>query len=221
MPSTAVELATYPVRGTERERPLLAAWVCVLASFLVPVIPLVPFVGYLVRVIDASDRDEPAPGFVREFLPLLRRGVGGTALTLVFLAGPFVVLLITVYGAMFGVESVEPGETPLLLVYAGSTVVLVVALVGAYLLPIALFRYGRTGSLRAAFSRKWLRGGATHAAYFAGWSLGAVLLTVGLGLASALFPVGRIGPPLAALVVAHASIVTCHVWGRAIARVHD
>lgn len=219
MPSTATAVLAYPIGGSERERPLLAVWVLVLGSFLL-VVPAVAVVGYLVRVIDASDRDEPAPSFVADARTLLRQGIGGTGIAVVFLAGPFVALLITVYGAMFGVEGVEPGSTSTFVVYAGSTVVLFLSLLGAYLLPIALFRYGRTDSLRAAFSRTWLRGAATHGAYFAGWTLGAVLATIGIGLASALFGIARIGPVLAALVLAHAAIVTCHVWGRSLARVH-
>lgn len=219
MPSTAMSVLTYPIRGPERERPFLAVWVLVLGSFLV-VVPVVAVVGYLVRVIDASDRDEPAPSFVADARTLLRRGLGGTALAVVFLAGPVLALLITVYGAMFGIEGVEPGSTSTFVVYAGSTVVLFFSLLGAYLLPIALFRYGRTGSLRAALSRKWLRGAATHGAYFAGWTLGAVLATIGIGLGTALFPIARVGPVLTAFVLAHAAIVTCHVWGRSLARVH-
>lgn len=220
VPSTAAALLRYPVGGPGQERPLLASWILVLVSFLVPLVPLVPVLGYLVAVIDASDRDEAAPAFLLEPWLLLRRGVGATLLAVVFLAGPFIALAITVYGATFGVQAVEPGTTPTLIVYAGSTVVLTFALVGAYLLPVALFRYGRTGSLRAAFSRKWHRGAATHGAYFAGWTLGAVLLFLGIALAVGLAPIDPVGPILAALALAHASILACHVWGRALARVH-
>lgn len=220
MPSTAVAILGYPIHGPARERPLVATWILVLVSFIVPFLTLVPVVGYLLRVIDASDRDESAPSLATDLWLLVRRGVGGTVLTAVFLAGPFVALAITVYGATYGVREIEPGTTPTLLVYAGSTVVITLALLGAYLLPIALFRYARTGSLRAAFSRSWHRGAATHGAYFAGWTLGAVLLFLGLALAIGLYPVEPIGSILAALVLAHASIVAAHVWGRALARVH-
>lgn len=220
VPSTAAALLRYPVGGQEAERPLVASWICILVSFLLPVVPLVPVVGYLVAVIDASDRDESAPAFLLEPWTILRRGIGGTLLAVVFLAGPFVALAITVYGATYGTRTVDPGTTPTLVVYAGSTVVLTFALVGAYLLPIALFRYGRTGSLKAAFSRTWHRGAATHGAYFAGWTLGAVILFLGIALGVGLFSIDPVGPILAALAVAHASILAAHVWGRALARVH-
>lgn len=220
MLASAVETLTYPISGPGRERPLVATWALVLAGFLLPLLPWILAVGYLVRVLDASDRGDPAPRFFADARAYLRDALGGTALTVLFLAGPFLALLITVYGARFGVEGVEPGNTPTLLIYAGSTVVLAVALLGSYLLPVALFRFGRTGSLRSALSGRWLRLAGLHGAYFAGWTLGAVLGLTGVGLAVRLFSVGRIGPPIAALVLAHAGIVTAYVWGRALSRVH-
>lgn len=220
MTRAVVSTLRYPVAGEERERPLLALWILVLAGFVVPLVPLVPVVGYLIRVLDASDRGAPAPALFEDAWTLLRRGVGGTGLAVGFLAGPFLALLVTVYGAMFGAGAFAAGGPSTLLVAAGSVVVLLFAVLGGYLLPIALFRYGRTGSLRAAVEARWLRGAATHGAYFAGWILGAAVAAAGAGLARALLSVPRVGPVLAALVLAHVAVVTCHLWGRALARVH-
>lgn len=211
----------YPLRGEAGERPLVACWVLLLLAGLVPVVPLVPLLGYLILVLAASARGESAPPLLDDGRRVLQRGLGGTALVVLFLGGPIAVLLITVYGASFGAREAAPSGTGVLVFYAGSTAVLFAALLAAYLLPIALLRYAGTGRLRGGLDVGALRTAATSAAYFRDWVAGAVATTTAATVASRLAALGRLGAVVAALVLAYALLVTAHLWGRSLAGVWE
>jgi hypothetical protein len=221
----------YPFRGPKRERPVLATWVLFLIGTVVPVMPHVPAVGlivpllavlaamgYLVRVLVASERGEPAPPLVPAPLALLRDGAGCLLVSVAYLAIPFVLLAVTVHGALFTDRVPDPGSPSTVAIYAGSTAVLVLSLLGAYLLPIGLATYGARGSLRAAFSRSSLWVVGTHAAYFAGWSVAFGTFGFVGAIAVALASAHAGGPVLATGLLAYVSLFTVHVLGRAIAR---
>lgn len=211
----SIAAVSYPVAGEAGERPLLAVWLLLALSVVVPVLPAVPVVGYLVRALAASERGDSLPPFLADGRTLLRRSLGGLLVCLVFLGVPFAALLVTVYG----IVTLEPGTNPPAgRILAGSTVVLFVGLVGIYLAPVALTAYGRDGSLRRAFSGATLRPVAGHAAYFFGWTLGFTALVVTVGIGGALFTLSRIGPLAGTFVLAYGLLVTVYLWGRAVER---
>lgn len=209
----------YPIGGQRAERPLLATWVAVLLALVVPVLPLIPYLGYLAAVLVASEDGESAPPFVADVRVLLRRGLRAAVVTAVYLGGPLAVLLVTVYGATSG-GPVDTGSTTGRLIFAaGSTTVLTLALVGGYCWPIGLAAVGRDERLRDAFDPTALRRSGTHAAYFVGWTFGATVVVASVATAGLLAATGRPGLVAGALVAAYGSIVACHLWGRALARV--
>ena len=222
----------YPFRGPERERPVVATWVLLLLAVAAPALRFVnvlglaasllfavPVVGYLVRVLVASENGEPAPGLLTNWPQLLRQGLAGLVVCFVYLVIPFVLLAITIYGALYTDQVPDPNSFSNLTIYAGSTAVLTMALIGAYLLPIALASYGQRNSLHAAFSGSALRAVVTKAAYFAGWTtaLGVFgfVASIALGVSGA----HRGGPLVGTAIVAYLLLFTVHVWGRALARV--
>jgi len=212
-PSTAA--VAYPIAGDAAERPLLAVWLLFAVSVVIPVLPALPVVGYLVRVLAASERGDALPPFLADGRTLVWQSVGGVIAGLAFLGVPFAALLVTVYG----VVTLTPGaNAPVGRVLIGSTAVLVTALVGLYLLPVSLAAYGRDGSLRRALSLGTLRPVAGHAAYFFGWTLGVTALVVAVGIGGALFTVTRIGPLFGTFVLAYGVLVAAYLWGRAIER---
>ena len=211
----SIAAVTYPVAGDTGERPLLAVWLLLALSVVVPVLPAVPVVGYLVRALAASERGDPLPPFLADWRTLLRRSLGGLIVCLAFLGVPFAALLVSVYG----VVTLEPGaNAPVGRILAGSTVVLFVGLIGTYLAPVSLTAYGRDGSLRRAFSPEALRPVAGHAAYFFGWTLGFTALVVTVGTAGALSTLSRIGPLAGTFALAYGLLVTAYLWGRAVER---
>lgn len=203
-----------PLAGRRRERPLLALWVALALAVVVPVLPLVPVVGYVVRALAASARGESLPPALSDLPALLRQSAGGLSLCLLCLGPPLVALLVTVYGLVS--ISTTGGSVPTLRFLAGSTAVLLAGLLGLYFLPITLTIYGITGSLRAALSPSRLRPVAGHGAYFVGWTLGALALAFAAGFGSALSTVPRLGPLLATFPLAYGLLVATFFWGRGI-----
>ncbi|WP_331232838.1 DUF4013 domain-containing protein [Natronorarus salvus] len=195
------EALRYPLRGEHAEKALLAAWLCVLVhSIALPVLALVPLLGYLATVLETGDEDEP-PTFLDR--TVLRRGIGASVLAGVYGAIPLGMALVTFY--LLAETGREPTGAGTLIVLAGSTTVLFVLATAAYLLPIALANYARSDSLRAGLKR--LRPIAVHAAYFVGWSSGSILGLLGLALTSALVDLGGVLAVLGSLVGAYMTIV--------------
>lgn len=211
------ETLSYPVAGETAERPLLLGWILVLLGFLVPVLPLVVFLGYLVRVLASSASGAESPPSVGAVPALVRRGVGGTVIAVAYLALPAVVLAVTFRG-LTGSPRVPTGLAGTLVFSAGTTTVLCLALLSSYLLPVALTAYGRTGRLRAAFETDRLRVPATAGGVFVGWTVALVFVAVGAALSRAVVDVARVGPVIAALVVAYTATVACRRIGVGIAR---
>jgi hypothetical protein len=209
------EALRYPLRGEHAEKALLAAWLCVLVhSIALPVLALVPLVGYLTVVLGRGDGDEP-PAFLDR--SVLRRGLGASALALAYGTVPLGMALVTF--VLLTESGREPTGADTVIVLAGSTTVLFVLAVAAYLLPISLANYARSDSLRAGFAG--LTPIATHAAYFVGWCSGSVLGLLGLALASALVDLGGPLAVLGSLVGAYAVIVAARRIGRGDAAARD
>ncbi len=202
------EALRYPTRGEHAEKALLAAWLCVLVhSIALPVLALVPLLGYSTVVLERGEGDEP-PTFLDR--SVLRRGLGASALTVAYGAIPLGTALVTF--VLLAESGREPTGVGSVIVLAGSTTVLFVLAAAAYLLPIALANYARSGPLRAGFSG--LVPIATHAAYFVGWCSGSILGLLGLALASALVDLGGVLAVLGSLVGAYVTIVAARRIGR-------
>lgn len=221
----------YPFRGPERERPFVVVWILLLVAAAVPLLRfvsvlgplaslllLLPVVGYLLRVLAASERGEPAPPFLAAPMDLLRRAIGGTVVSLAYLAIPFVLLMVTIYGAIYTERVPDPNSFSSVTIYAGSTAVLFMSLLGAYVLPIALSKYLDTGSLRSAFTRRYLRTIGLDAAYFAGWTAAMGIFGFVAAIAAGVATATRAGPILASGLLAYTLLFTVHVWGRSLAR---
>lgn len=219
----------YPFRGPERERPFLVVWILLLLATAAARIRYVgvvgsallsiPVVGYQVRLLVASENGDPAPTLLVDPVALFRHGVGGLVVAACYLAVPFALLAVTVYGALSAERAPDPDSFSRLVIYAGSTTVLSVSLVGAYLFPIALATYGRAGALRSAFSGAALRGAATSGAYFAGWTAAVGTFGFVAAVAASVAGVTRAGPVVATALSAYALLLVAHVWGRTLARV--
>ncbi|MFC7098830.1 DUF4013 domain-containing protein [Halobaculum marinum] len=184
-------------RGAATEALVVGGGLHVLAAF-VPLVPLIPVMGYLVRVLGAAgDAEDPGrlPTF-RSPVSLLRDGLVGCLLALVFLLVPVVLLVVTVGGALSGGAVGGPLDPRTPIGYGatliGGTVTLLLAVAIVYPLPAVLAGYARADGelgtvarVRAAFSRRRLWASVTSARYFYAWTVGVVLLLLGAGLASA------------------------------------
>ncbi|WP_312909478.1 DUF4013 domain-containing protein [Natronosalvus caseinilyticus] len=198
----------YPLRGDHAETSLIAAWLCVLVHVLVvPVLPLVALLGYVVSVLVLGSERDPPPFLERT---VLRQALGAAGIAIAYGTVPLVIALSTVRLLTESGEVPSGGGTFAVLV--GSTTVLLVLGIAAYLLPIALANYGRAGSIRAGFAD--IVSVAGHGAYFVGWASGITLLLVGLALSSALVSRGGVALVAGTLIGAYAVLVSSRRIGR-------
>lgn len=212
------------VAGEGRERPLVACWILVMLTVLLPAFALVPVVvllGYLLRLLEASADGESAPRFAVEFRSLVTGGLAAFGISVGYLAVPLLALLITFYGAVTSLRGSDLAAGESLLIYGGSTAVLGLFIAAAYLTPAALAVYADTGSIKRAFSPRALRPIAGHAAYFARWMAGAVALGMSASLANVALQIHRVGHIVASLVVAYGLLLATHVWGLGVRRARE
>lgn len=187
-----------------------AAWALAVGALVV--VPGVLFCGQVVAVLRASaDRTEP-PGVVAAM-----RGVAGVraaGLAVAYLSIPVAVLTVTVAGVR-GLSDVSgPGS---LMVLAGSTASLLLAVSFAYVLPAAQVAAARDG-VRAGVAVRSLRGTLSGGAYFAAWVAGATLAVLGWGaLASAAFA-GGVAVVVASAWFAYVHLVAASLLGEGVAR---
>lgn len=200
------EALSYPLRGEYAEAAVLSAWICIFAHAVVlPVLALVPLLGYAATVIGEGG-DDPPPFLYRA---VLVRGVCGSVLTVAYGAVPLAIGAVT-FWLLAGTGRDPAGAEPLVIL-AGSTSVLFFLAAGAYLLPVALGNYVRAGSLRAGFSGLAV---ATRAAYFVGWSSGIALLLTGVAAGTALAGLGGVAVVAGSLVAAYATVAGSRRIGR-------
>lgn len=194
------EALSYPIRGEHAEKAMLSAWLCVLVhAIALPVVALVPLVGYVATILASGD-DPHLPRFLER--PMLGRSLGATALAVGYGIVPVGAALVTIRLLLEGNH--PPGDADALFVLLGSTAALLLLAGYAYVLPIALARYVRAGSLRAGVTASL--NAAFHAAYFVGWTAGAVLLLVGAAFSSVLLASGGIGTVVGSLVGAYTAL---------------
>ena len=209
------EALRFPLRGDRGdalETLAVGGGLHLLAAF-VPVLPLVPVVGYLVGVLRdesaAPDerRDGGDPALFRHPRRLLRDGLVGSAVCLAYLLPAAAFLLLTVGRA---VTDGVPADVPAPVFVVAGTLSLLLAISFAYVLPAALVGLARSG-WRGAFAPGPLFGVVTTGRYFFGWTVGAVALGVALALAPGL---NRLA--LGFFLLFYAEVVAVSAWGAAV-----
>lgn len=191
-------------------RALWPTWLA-LAPVVALAIPAVLFAAYLGRVLLSSADGQPEPPGFGQPAEVVRIGWRIIVVTVVYLLVPAVAF--AVIGLALGAAS-EPGATGGFEWVIGGTLVLVVTVAFAYLLPAALAAAARDG-VRAGFRRSSLRG-IGHGAYFVAWTASAVLVVLawaGVGVAEPASP----GGVVASVWFAYAHVVSVRLLGRGLA----
>jgi hypothetical protein len=213
------ETLGYPLRGDHAVETLLVGGLCHLLAAFVPVVPLVPVVGYLVCALerrartDRPDLPETTPPTFHDPRTVLRRGLGGSLVVVAYLAVPTVVLVVTLGGTVSQSLGRVPAIGLSLGFFTASTVTLLVAVGFAYLLPAGLSAYAVGGSIRYAFDASAVRSIVTDARYFVAWGVASVVLA----LAGVLFaPLNAVGGGF--FLAFYAEVVAVGLWGRGVVR---
>ncbi|MEM4782246.1 MAG: DUF4013 domain-containing protein [Halalkalicoccus sp.] len=183
--------------GEHTEEALLIGWICLLAhSLFLPLLALVPALGYLIAVVRATLTERPRlpPVSLRASLS---EGFAASSICLLYGLVPLSVGAITI--TLATETTIDPAGGASILFLTGSTVTLFIVLAGLYFLPIALCRYSTEG-LREALPDPSLVRAGTHAAYFVGWTSALVLFGVGWFAGGVIELLPLAGPVLAPLV---------------------
>lgn len=197
------EVLRYPLQDGAQER-LLLGWILHLVhALLVPVLPLVYVLGYLMAVLRTSSAGDRAPD-PWAWRRILRDAGRGLVVTTAYGLVPALVLA-------FGFVLLPRGEGQftLLLVSAITAMTVFLAIPPLYLLPIGLTRTAETGRIRAAFDRQPVIKRGRQVSYLVWWSVGVVMFALGLWLAGVLgeYLVGYLG-------AFYCEVAACYAFGQ-------
>lgn len=228
---------TYPVRGEHAEENLLVGAILALATGLLvrlgifavlAIAPLVLLAGYALAVIresaaptGSSSGVEAGGGTGRpprfaDLRELAADGVRALVVSVGYLLVPVVALVVTIGGAAPAQRPATAGTSAVVL--GAGTVVLVVALAFAYLLPAGLVAVARTGRIRSAVAPERLRRRVTRARYFVGWVAALVVGSVAGLLVGGLASLGRPGEVVGLAVGFYAVVAVARLVGRGAGR---
>ena len=195
----------------------------VLTLFGIFLVPLVLVVGYYVRVLRGTMRDEAEPPVFDEWRDLLTDGLKGFAIYLVYGLIPAiigaVVAAVGIGGAIAG-DSGVAGAIGGLVAVVGFLVALVFGLAAAYIIPAALANYVEKDDVMAGFAFGELRSVILTGEYAKGWLLAFGLL-FGAGIVtSVLSIVPFIGTVIGVFVTFYAAVAAFYVIGHTWADLH-
>lgn len=176
------DVLRYPSRGPHAEGAFVRGLICVFATVvslewfpsplsIISVPTFLLLLGYLLTVqIAGLHGSDSVPRFDR-YSMLLVRGIVTIAVSIVYLIVPAIILGITVQGTQVSGGRAISFQTGIALVF-GSTLVLVLALVAVYLLPVAVSKAVNEGSLRASMHIDSIRRDAVQRRYLVTWFVG-------------------------------------------------
>lgn len=197
------EALQYPLRDGAEER-LLAGWILHLVhALLLPGVPLVYVLGYLMAVLRASSTGETPPD-PWDWRTIIRDAARGIVVIVAYGAIP---ALVFVFGYLLLPRGA--GDFSLFLVSAITAMTVFLAIPPLFLLPIGLTRTATTGSISAAFDKPAVFSRGRTVSYLVWWSVGVVVFSLGLWL------IGVLGTYLVGYLGAfYCEVVACYAFGR-------
>ncbi|SFG33667.1 Protein of unknown function [Halopelagius inordinatus] len=204
---------SYPLNSDDRIATILIGGLLSVLGVLV--IPAFVIQGYLVRVLRGAAKGEPAAPSFTDWGDLI---VDGIKLFVVNLAyGLLIAIPMAVFSfALFVPVSVssnggspQPSAAVGIVAVVGGLLLLVFALLVAYVLPAAMTNFAVEDSLGAAFDFSTIWSGATTSEYFVGWVLAIVVGVVG-GLVGSALSVVLVG----IFVLFYVQVVSYYLFGR-------
>lgn len=213
----------YPMESDDWLKTVAIGGVLLIVSFLV--LPAIAVYGYLVSVIRDSLNSEPAPPTFEDWGGLLRKGVFGWIIGLVYLIVPIIVGAVTIGGTVAALATgSQSGQAAALAgLFGGLALSAVLTLVFGYFAVIGLVNFARTDEFTAAFDVATVSHVAMDWNFFVAWLLSVVVFLVAGLVISVLNVVPFLGAIVGAFVFFYADIVAAYLWadGFATAFVED
>lgn len=203
---------TYLKDSEEATRTVLIGGLLGLFAFLL--VPILPVLGYLVRVLDrTADGDDEAPTF-EDWEALVVDGLKTLAIAIAYLLVPLALVLVFAGGGALVASATSLDSLGALLALAGSALGLVAGLAVWYILPAAIARFANDGSLGAAFELRALEPVLRSGAYARGWLYGFVINVVGAAFVGALAAIPILGWIAAPFLAFYVQVAATYAYGR-------
>lgn len=203
---------TYLKDSDDGVRTALIGGLLGLFAFLL--VPILPVFGYLVRVLDrTAGGDLDAPTF-DDWETLFVDGLKTLAIGIAYLLVPAVVMAAFLGTGTFLAAATRFEAVGAVLVLAGTALTMVAGLAVWYVLPAALVRFARAGSLGAAFEFAALEPVLRSGTYARGWVYALAILVAGgvvVGLVGSVPILGWLAAPFLAFYV---QVAAYYVYGR-------
>lgn len=203
---------TYLKDSDDGVRTALVGGLLSLFAFLL--VPILPVLGYLVRVLDrTAGGDLDAPAF-DDWETLVVDGLKALAIGIAYLLVPAVVLAAFVGTGTLVAATTDFDALGAVLILAGTALTLVAGLAVWYVLPAALARFARVGSMGAAFEFRAIEPVLRSSAYAWGWLYALVILVGGGVVVGAIASVPILGWITAPFVAFYVQVAAYYAYGR-------
>ena len=203
---------TYLKDSDDGVRTALVGGLLSLFAFLL--VPILPVLGYLVRVLDrTAGGDRDAPTF-DDWETLTVDGLKALAIGIAYLLIPAVVMAAFVGTGTLLAAATRFEAIGAVLVLAGSVLTMLVGLAVWYVLPAALTRFARVGSLGAAFELRAIEPVLRSGTYARGWLYALAIFVAGgivVGLVGSVPILGWLAAPFLAFYV---EVSAYYVYGQ-------
>ncbi|WP_435066540.1 DUF4013 domain-containing protein [Haloplanus sp. C73] len=215
------EAVRYPANSDDWLKTVLIGGVLTMLSFLI--VPAFFVYGYVIRTLRAGIADEAEPPAFDDWGTLLKEGVVGLVILLVYQLIPLLVMAVTVGGSITAMATgTEAGAgLGLLGLLAGILFSTLLALVFGYVGLIGITNYAHVGSFGAGFDIDVIRDVGLDGAYAVPWVYGIVILIGATAVTSILSLVPVIGAIIGVFITFYGQIAAAWVWGKGFANAMD
>jgi len=202
----------YPMNKEDWIKTLAIGGVLVLFSFLI--VPAIVVYGYLITAIRDSLEGSAEPPAFEDWGSLLRKGILGWVIGIIYLIVPILIALVTVGGSIAAMATgSRAGQAAGLAgMFGGLGVSAILSLIFGYFAVVGLVNFARTDEFGAAFDFSTIRQVAFDSDYFVPWLLSIGVFIVASILSGILNVVPFLGAIVAAFVFFYADVVAATLW---------
>lgn len=205
---------TYPMNSDDWIKTILIGGALTLASILI--VPAFLVYGYVLRVLRAGMAGEEEPPVFDDWGTLLKEGVVGFVVVIIYQLIPLIVMTVTVGGSVAAMASgTEAGAgVGIVGLVGGLALSTLLALLFGYVGLIGLANYAHLGTFGAAFDLDVIRTVAVDADYAIPWLYGIGILIGAAVVASILGIVPILGALVGVFVTFYGQVAAAWVWGK-------
>ncbi|MFB6107047.1 MAG: DUF4013 domain-containing protein, partial [Halobacteriaceae archaeon] len=208
---------SYPKEGESAVKTIAIGGVLTLFGFLL--IPILPVMGYLLRVLrETYDDHVDEPPVFEEWETLFVDGIKVLVVSFVYNLVPAIILFVFAGGAVVGLATGDTGAAGLGIasLFGGFVLAGIVGLVLFYILPAGLVNMGRTGRLGSAFAFSELRPVLFNGDYAMNWLMSIAVFIIAGVVSGLVGMIPLLGWIAGAFIGFYAYVASAYLWGRGV-----